>query len=78
MTFRSKAETWKQILRNAGVLGGISAVCNLMVTADLSFQNLYSGFLVGIAVFLIELKHNFKINSGLKRNVYSQKTFFLP
>lgn len=77
MTFISKNDRGKKILRNAVVLGAIASISNLITTQDLSAQNLYAGLLTGVLVALVEIKHAYNILQTPTQNKKAQSTFFL-
>lgn len=77
MTFKSNNERWNKILRNALVLGGISAVSNMIATGNLSLAAIWQGLLTGALVMLIEIKHAYNIFPTPKPNKKAQTSFFL-
>lgn len=76
MTFRSNGKTWKQILRNAGILGGITMVSNLVAVGGFSWPAIWAAFLAAVMVVLIEIKYAYKITPSPKRNLNHQSTLF--
>jgi len=76
VTFRSNGKTWKQILRNAVVLGGITGVSNLIAVGGFSIAAVYAAFLAAVLVALVEIKHAYKILPVPERNNKNQTTFF--
>lgn len=77
MVFQSNGTRWKKILRNAAVLGGISAVANLTTAGGFSLDTIWTGLLTGLLVALVEIKHAYNIFPSIKQNKKAQKSFFL-
>ena len=76
MSFLNKY-MWTKIFRNAVVLGGITAVSNMLTLGELSYQNIYAGILAGVLIALVEIAHGYHIIPTSTIQKKAQSTFFL-
>ena len=67
---------WVTILRNAAVLGAITAVSNIAATQDFSSQAIYTGIVAGVLVGLVEIKHSYKILPTPQAKMNATTPFF--
>jgi len=77
MVFQSNATRWKKILRNAGVLGGIAAVSNMLASGNITLFAIWTGILTGVLVAFVEIKHAYNIFPSPRANKKAQKSYFL-
>ena len=77
MTYHTKKQVWKNILRNAVILGGISGASQMLTTQDFSYAGLMTGLMTAALVALIEMKHAYKITPFPKFKGSINNTFFL-
>lgn len=68
---------WKKILRNAGILGGIVFLSNLIVDASFSWPAIWKAFLAGLLIAFIEIKYMMRKNPVERKNHRKLTTLFL-